>query len=180
MGSEMCIRDSNNDNNNSSNMKCNGHKCIKDKISGKERNVIHLDVESFFKLFSLDVFGRVTMDYDFECLQKATSSSNSTQQLSNNRTTNCTCFISPPEASAFEYLERDIGVRAHPKHLLNPFVQLYWLPTRHNREYHKNLRMVNTLMSDVIGLKLDEFLGRLELQREQQQQEQESETAVVS
>ena len=169
----------NNNNNNNCSKYCNGHKCIKDKETGKERNMIHLDVESFFKLFSLDVFGRVTMDYDFECLQKATTSSsnNTLQQLNNNKTTNCTCFTSPPEASAFEYLERDIGVRAHPKHLLNPFIQLYWLPTRHNREYHRNLTMVNTLMGEVIGLKLDEFLGRLELQREQQQmeeQEQES------
>jgi hypothetical protein len=39
-----------------------------------------------------------------------------------------------------------VGVRAHPKHLINPFVQFYWMPTRQNWEYHKNVTLVNGLM----------------------------------
>ena len=172
---------------------CKGHKTVVDETTGKERKMVCLDVDNFFKLFSLDVFGRVTMDYDFQCLKKATatittatSSSNNTgsngddvDDVGNNHnhvdssssntkptTTTCTCFTSPPEAAAFEYLERDIGMRAHPKHLLNPFTQFYWMPTKHNREYHANLNIVNSLMEEVIGLKLDNFLKRVEQQRE--------------
>jgi len=152
---------------------CNGHKCVQDKETGKDRNVVCLDVEYFFKLFSLDVFGRVTMDYDFECLKKATSIDNNDNHHDNNKTT-CTCFTSPPEAAAFEYLERDIGVRASPKNLLNPLIQSYWLPTKHNREYHANLKLVNTLMEGVIGLKLDEFLSRARQRQLEPKQKQDN------
>jgi len=152
---------------------CNGHKCVQDTETGKNRNVVCLDVEYFFKLFSLDVFGRVTMDYDFECLKKATSIDNNDNDHDSSNKKTCTCFTSPPEAAAFEYLERDVGVRASPKNLLNPFIQCYWLPTKHNREYHANLKLVNTLMEGVIGLKLDEFLSRVRQRQLEPKQEQE-------
>jgi len=156
---------------------CNGHKCIMDKETGKERNVICVDVEKFFKLFSLDVFGRVTMDYDFECFKKGTAATtsitNNNNENNNNKTKTCTCFTSPPEAAAFEYLERDIGVRAHPKHLINPFSQLYWLPTKHNREYHANSKLVKTLMEGVIGEKLEEYLGRVQQTKKKKQEKEE-------
>lgn len=146
---------------------CHGHKCVQDAQSSKERRMICLDVEDFFKIFSLDVFGRVTMDYDFQSLKKATmqqsaavddnNTTNSSSTNNNNQT--CTCITSPPEAAAFEYLERDIGIRAHPKHLINPFTQFYWMPTPRNREYHQKLTLVNGLMGKIIGMKLDEFLS---------------------
>ncbi len=148
---------------------CHGHKCVQDTQSSKERRMICLDVEDFFKIFSLDVLGRVTMDYDFQSLKKATmqqsaavddndTNSSSTNSPNNNSQT-CTCITSPPEAAAFEYLERDIGVRAHPKHLINPFTQFYWMPTPRNREYHQKLTLVNGLMGKIIGMKLDEYLS---------------------
>mmetsp|Transcript_29021 Transcript_29021/g.43874 ORF Transcript_29021/g.43874 Transcript_29021/m.43874 type:complete len:744 (+) Transcript_29021:65-2296(+) len=151
---------------------CNGHKCVQDKETGKDRNVVCLDVEYFFKLFSLDVFGRVTMDYDFECLKKATSIDNNDNHHNSRNKKTCTCFTSPPEAAAFEYLERDIGVRASPLGLLNPLIQYYWWPTKHNREYHANLKLVNTLMEGVIGLKLDEFLSRVRQRQLETKQKQ--------
>lgn len=91
------------------------------KMMKKKRHCVYIDVENFFKLFSLDVFGKVTFDYDFECLKKATttsilsnssngnSSSSSDKHIRNNkRVTTCTCVTSPPEAAAFEYLEREM------------------------------------------------------------------------
>jgi cytochrome P450 len=173
---------------------CGGHKSIMDTETGMRRHMVCLDVENFFKLFSLDVFGRVTMDYDFECLKKATTTSTNNNNSSSNNNNNskenkkktttittCTCFTSPPEAAAFEYLERDIGVRAHPKHLINPFTQFYWMPTKHNRVYRENLNLVNSLMEGVIGLKLNEFLLRVKQEKKQRQkllQEEEEDEAV--
>jgi cytochrome P450 len=150
---------------------CHGHKCVQDAQSSKERRMICLDVEDFFKIFSLDVFGRVTMDYDFQSLKKATMqqsvavATNSPNNNDNNGTNSnnsqqtCTCLTSPPEAEAFQYLERDVGIRAHPKHLINPFIQFYWMPTPQNREYYQKLTLVNGLMGNIIGMKLDEFLS---------------------
>ena len=154
---------------------------VRGNNKSKKVECVCLEVEEFFKLFSLDVFGRVALDYDFECFKKATTTTTTTTTTittttntnssstndndshnSNNDQTTFTRFASPPEAAAFEYLERDIGIRAHPQNLLNPLTQWYWMPTRHNWEYHKNLKMVNTLMEGVIGSKLDKFLEREE------------------
>ena len=73
----------------------------------------------------------------------------------------------PPEAVAFESLNQDIGQRAtKPSALMNPAMQLYWIPTRINREYWKNTNMVNGMMGQIIGNHMNGMLRSSSQQKE--------------
>ncbi|KAL7539394.1 hypothetical protein ACHAWF_006394 [Thalassiosira exigua] len=190
--------------------KCQGH-----ELNEADRPSVCVEAEDFFKLFALNVFGRVAMDHDFGlfpteddsegrcdsedccaedlesgCTNNLTTGSNNSSNNSSNTNTgsnamqarrpptrrdrkvrkragcqSCTCLTTPPVMQAINFLWQDMGVRALPASQLNPAMQMYSIPTPHNRTYHRSRAMVNNLMGGIIRGELDRRLDALEQAR---------------
>ncbi|KAL3808539.1 hypothetical protein ACHAXA_002706 [Cyclostephanos tholiformis] len=109
-----------------------------------------IEARDFFKLYSFSVFGRTAMGYDFQSIPKGDKT---------RRHPHSSRECMPPEAVAFESLNFDIGRRAmKPSALMNPAMQLYWIPSRINRAYWRNSNMVNKMMGGIIGNHMDSML----------------------
>ena len=82
----------------------------------------------------------------------------------------------PAEAVAFESLNADIGMRSTtPGALMNPSMQLYWIPTRTNRTYWKTCNAVSVMMGRIIGDRMDGMLrSSPSLPKEKEKQEEDS------
>jgi len=130
-----------------------------------------VEAEDFFKLFALEVFGKVAMGYDFRCFPSLATSddngnSNSNVALHNKKdvvsngthTYNdnaCNCLQMPPDAQSFDFLNVDIGNRSTPTSLMNPCMQFYSIPTPHNKKYHHHMDRIKGLVGKIIGLQLN-------------------------
>ena len=160
--------------------------CLGHGINEHGQGTVCVQAEDFFKLFALNVFGKVAMGYDFRCfptssacgpssapVHEKTESCEDHQRTRSSRSSSscdscCTCLKAPPVARALQYLETDMGIRANPKAMLNPAMQIYSIPTKYNQEYHKNKELVNGLMGRVIEQELDSRLRVLEAEEERE------------
>jgi len=127
-------------------LKCRGH-------NGKG---VQLEAENLFKLYSLEVFGKVSMSYDFKCFHDSAQANASHQNCTDNM---CHCLKMSTMANSFAFLQDDVAKRSQPQNVFNPKVQFYSLPTKYNREYAYHSGVVRDMMSDIIGGELDKIVS---------------------
>jgi len=150
--------------------------CRAHGVIDEGKGTVRLEAEHFFKLFSLNVFGRVAMGHDFQCVPTSSDGHANNNNSSDNdninsgsqpssagnkqrsRCATCSCLPIPAVAKAFEFLGNDIGIRATTKSFFNPAMQCYSIPTKHNKQYHANMKLVSGLMGRIIGRELDRKL----------------------
>ena len=129
-----------------------------------EAGAVCLEAESFFKLYALNVFGKVAMGHAFRCIPTRTAATPRDARGDTGRRDDegdhVTSLEMPPEAQAFEFLSTDIGRRSSAKALLDPAMQLYWLPTAYNRTYRKNKALANRLVGTIVEAELDRRWAR--------------------
>lgn len=127
---------------------------------GHEGRGVYIEAENLFKLYSLQVFGQVSMGYDFKCFNNQSQTDQGSDGSHENGCTRptCNCLHMSTMANSFAFLQDDVAKRAHPKNLFNPTVQCYSLPTKYNREYHYHAGVVKCMMDEIIGDELDKLL----------------------
>lgn len=131
-----------------------------------------IEATDFFKLYSFCVFGRTALGYDFGSIPP--------KGCPRRRRPSSSRECMPAEAVAFELLNADIGMRAtRPEALVNPSMQLYWIPTKANRTYWKNSDAVNGMMGRIIGDRMDGMLRSSSSSSSQKEKEMEKEDSAA-
>lgn len=100
--------------------------CKKESDGGVEVDVVHIA-----QCFTLEAFGKLALGHDFHCFSDAGA-------------------IRSREAEAFAFLVNDIPKRCSQGAVLNSSLQIYSLPTAHNRRYKMEREIVEKLLHSVI------------------------------
>mmetsp|Transcript_39646 Transcript_39646/g.82821 ORF Transcript_39646/g.82821 Transcript_39646/m.82821 type:complete len:554 (+) Transcript_39646:1-1662(+) len=101
-----------------------------------DNNTYRADGEDIFKWVTLDVFGKVALNYSFGC----------TDTLS-----------TTPLAHSLNYTVEDSSARMKVANLLNPLFQFYWFPTRRNRDYKYHSQNVHGLIREICRQRVKEI-----------------------
>ncbi|KAL7445195.1 hypothetical protein ACHAXM_011875 [Skeletonema potamos] len=99
---------------------------------------IEVDVVHIAQCFTLETFGKVALGHDFHCFSDVGATRSR-------------------EAEAFAFLVNDIPKRCSQRAVLNPLLQMYSLPTAHNRRYKVEREIVENLLHSVIQQSKDSF-----------------------
>ena len=128
------------------NKKCHGHdgKCV------------YIEAENFFKLYSLEVFGKVSMGYEFKCFEEEPTIEHVSQSCDDKY---CQCLKMSEMANSFAFLQDDVAKRSQPKNVFNPAMQLYCFPTKYNRDYAWHCNVARDMIGEIIGKELDKILS---------------------
>ncbi|KAL7504653.1 hypothetical protein ACHAXN_002232 [Cyclotella atomus] len=118
---------------------------------------VQLEAENLFKLYSLEVFGKVSMSFDFKCFHDSAQENPSHQNCTDNNM--CHCLKMSTMANSFAFLQDDVARRSQPQNVFNPKLQFYSLPTKYNREYAHHSGVVSDVMGDIIGMELDKIVS---------------------
>jgi hypothetical protein len=114
---------------------------------GHDGKGVCIEAEHLFQLYSLEVFGKVGMGYDFNFF------ANPNPENCSGKT--CHCLKMSDMARSWTFLQGDLGKRTSPQNVFNPLMQFYWLPTNYNREYRRHVSLVNGMMHGIIGEELN-------------------------
>jgi len=109
--------------------------CIEGRNGSVQMNALSLSA-----LFTIDVFGKVALGHDF----------NSSSELGKHD-------ISNDVIKAFEFLLDDLVLRINPSTAFNLSLQLYWLPTKRNRQHKYYRGVVKEFMEQIIQKRKDEI-----------------------
>lgn len=123
---------------------------------GHDGEAVYMEAENLFKLYSLEVFGKVSMGYDFKCFHNSTQGQRTHRDDSGSM---CNCLKMSTMANSFTFLQDDVAKRSQPKNIFNPKVQFYSLPTKYNQEYAHRCAVVRDMMSEIIGEELDKIVS---------------------
>jgi hypothetical protein len=122
---------------------------------GHSGSSVCVEAENLFKLYSLEVFGKVSMGYDFKCFRNPDLDHHS--HPCDGKT--CHCLRLSTTASSFAFLQDDVAKRSQPQNVFNLKMQSYSLPTKYNREYAYHFGVVRGMMGDIIGGELDKIMS---------------------
>ena len=113
--------------------------CIEGRSGSVQINALSLSA-----LFTVDVFGKVALGHDF----------NSSSELGKH---NISYDVKTKEIKAFEFLLDDLVLRCNPSTAFNLSLQLYWLPTKRNRQHKYYREVVKEFMEEIIQRRKDEI-----------------------
>jgi len=102
---------------------------------------VQINVLSLSSLFTIDVFGKVALGHDFN--------SSSEHNVSHD--------VKSKQIKAFEFLLDDLVLRCNPSQAFNLSLQLYWLPTKRNRQHKYYRGVVKEFMEQIIQKRKDEI-----------------------
>jgi len=106
--------------------------CIEGRSGSVQMNALSLSA-----LFTVDVFGKVALGHDF----------NSSSELGKNDISH---DVTSEETKAFEFLLDDLVLRCNPSQAFNLSLQLYWIPTKRNRQHKYYREVVKEFMEEII------------------------------
>eukprot|EP00585_Thalassiosira_rotula_P003129 CAMPEP_0196159064 /NCGR_PEP_ID=MMETSP0910-20130528/46130_1 /TAXON_ID=49265 /ORGANISM="Thalassiosira rotula, Strain GSO102" /LENGTH=620 /DNA_ID=CAMNT_0041423977 /DNA_START=233 /DNA_END=2095 /DNA_ORIENTATION=- len=109
--------------------------CAKNDQGAKQGSYC-AEAADIFKWVTLDIFGKVAFNYNFGC----------TDSLS-----------TTPLAHSLNYTLEDSNTRCKAANLLNPAYQLYWLPTKRNRDYKHHSQNVQGLLREICQQRAQEI-----------------------
>ena len=155
-----------------------------DKLCEREgQGGVEIDVMELAKMFTMQVFGKVALGFDFELISDHDdyTSFGSNNTAPDNKKHNDLKVIEPStEAKAFEFLLNDLSVRCAPTSMFNPGLQFYCMPTRYNREYHTNIKIVRDLIHRIIDNGKKEALADEKQQGQHQQSSKINENGTTT
>lgn len=131
-------------------------KAVDGTCPGHDGNAVYLEAENLFKLYSLEVFGKVSMGYDFKCFRDSNQQNHTHEDRTDSM---CHCLKMSNTANSFAFLQDDVAKRSQPQNVFNPKVQSYALPTKYNNEYARHDGVVRDMMSEIIGGELDKIMS---------------------
>lgn len=138
-----------------------------DVTSGSGSGSLCVEMISFAKSFGMEIFGRVALGHDFDCISAVERSIKIFQRQAREAAADAlkggddgkgssyenggVAWIKmPKEAGAFDYIVNDVSFRLESNNLLKPTVQFYWVPTSHNRRYFEELQIVKEFYKKII------------------------------
>ncbi|KAL3782156.1 hypothetical protein HJC23_004519 [Cyclotella cryptica] len=125
-----------------------------------------MEALNLFELYSLLVFGRVSMGYDFGFFKKEDQEAVAVERGHGEccgQMQTCRCLSLSAVANSFAFLQNDVATRSKPQNLFNPKTQFYSFPTEYNQEYKFHSNVVRQLMAEIIGQELDKSLTNYDI-----------------
>lgn len=91
------------------------HSILRQCANHQDQNGCYIaEASDIFKWVTLDIFGKVALNYSFRCTETLTIT---------------------PLAQSLNYTIEECTIQSKPVNLINPARQLYWLPTQRNRDF---------------------------------------------
>ena len=131
-------------------------RALNKKCRAHDGECVYMEAENLFKLYSLEVFGKVSMGYEFKCFEEEPTTEHVSQSCDDKY---CQCLKMSEMANSFAFLQDDVAKRSQPKNVFNPTMQSYSLPTKYNRDYARHCNVVRDMMGEIIGKELDKILS---------------------
>jgi cytochrome P450 len=127
---------------------------VHENCPSHDGKTVTIEAENLFKPYSLEVFGKVSMGYDFKCFENTMP-----QQGPHECGKKCNCLRMSTMATSFAFLQDDVAKRSQPQNVFNPKIQSYSLPTKYNRDYTHHSKVVRDMIGDIIGDELAKIMS---------------------